>query len=44
MIAWYAGADYIVPTVLTALVAWNNMVDGEFFCRFATILAGEFVA
>ena len=39
-----AGADDILPGVLPAAVARDDMVEGELFSLFAAVLAGELVA
>ena len=39
-----AGADHILPGMLTTLVSWNNVVYGKLAAFLAAILAGMAVA
>jgi hypothetical protein len=39
-VAGHAGADHILPLVLAAPVAWDNMVNGQLMRLPATVLAG----
>lgn len=43
-IAGYAGANHILPDVLTTPVSGNDMVQGKLMSLPATILAGILVA
>jgi hypothetical protein len=42
-VAGNAGADHIVPDVLSTSPPWNNVVQGKLLSLAATILAGVFV-
>ncbi len=39
-VAGNAGADHVLPGMLTPLVAWNNMVYGKLSVFLAAVLAG----
>ncbi len=42
-VAGDAGADHVLPGVLTALVSWNNMVYGKLPAFLTAVLAGMVV-
>jgi hypothetical protein len=40
VVASLAGADHVVPIVLAAETARDNMIQGQLLCFLATVLAG----